>query len=86
MDDFEKFCKHASFFIWYKFFYMYMEAYLIVGSLLLWQYVFNDGQVDFERLKELTDTVGKQRLVLDLSCRKKVSLTHITYVSPTKAF
>lgn len=63
-----------------------METYLIVGSLLLWQYVFNDGQVDFERLKELTDTVGKQRLVLDLSCRKKVSLTHITYVSPTKAF
>lgn len=39
-----------------------------------WQYVFNDGQVDFERLKELAHAVGKKRLVLDLSCRKKVHL------------
>ncbi|KAL8265426.1 hypothetical protein R6Q59_023556 [Mikania micrantha] len=34
-------------------------------------YVFNNGQMDHERLKELVHLVGKQRLVLDLSCRKK---------------
>ncbi|GER54216.1 1-(5-phosphoribosyl)-5-[(5-phosphoribosylamino) methylideneamino] imidazole-4-carboxamide isomerase [Striga asiatica] len=46
-------------------------AYLLCTSSMQWQYVFSDGQVDFERLKELADTVGKKRLVLDLSCRKK---------------
>ncbi|KDO70417.1 hypothetical protein CISIN_1g0211561mg, partial [Citrus sinensis] len=34
-------------------------------------YVFNNGQMDLERLKDLVRVVGKQRLVLDLSCRKK---------------
>lgn len=28
--------------------------------------------MDFDRLKELANAVGKGRLVLDLSCRKKV--------------
>lgn len=52
----------------------------IFGPLLIgassWrsQYVFSDGQVDFERLKELARFVGKERLVLDLSCRKQVHL------------
>ena len=36
------------------------------------QYVFKNGQMDLERLKDLVRVVGKQRLVLDLSCRKKV--------------
>ncbi|KAK3024774.1 hypothetical protein RJ639_044935 [Escallonia herrerae] len=34
-------------------------------------YVFNNGRMDLERLEELVDLVGKKRLVLDLSCRKK---------------
>ncbi|CAK7344059.1 unnamed protein product [Dovyalis caffra] len=34
-------------------------------------YVFNNGQMDLERLKALVRVVGKQKLVLDLSCRKK---------------
>ncbi|XP_019246208.1 PREDICTED: 1-(5-phosphoribosyl)-5-[(5-phosphoribosylamino)methylideneamino] imidazole-4-carboxamide isomerase, chloroplastic-like isoform X2 [Nicotiana attenuata] len=38
---------------------------------MLTLYVFNNGQMDLERLKELSRVVGKQRLVLDLSCRKK---------------
>ncbi|KAL7247812.1 hypothetical protein ACSBR2_002677 [Camellia fascicularis] len=39
---------------------------------LFWlQYVFNNGQMDLQRLKELVRVVGRQRLVLDLSCRKK---------------
>lgn len=38
------------------------------------QYVFNNGKLDLERLKDLVKIVGKQRLILDLSCRKKVIL------------
>lgn len=34
--------------------------------------MFNNGQMDLDRLKDLVHGVGKQRLVLDLSCRKKV--------------
>lgn len=41
-------------------------AHVIVTS-----YVFTDGQIDGERLKKLADTVGRKRLVLDLSCRKR---------------
>ncbi|KAF7137794.1 hypothetical protein RHSIM_Rhsim07G0247300 [Rhododendron simsii] len=33
--------------------------------------VFNNGQLELQRLEELACVVGKQRLVLDLSCRKK---------------
>jgi phosphoribosylformimino-5-aminoimidazole carboxamide ribotide isomerase len=40
--------------------------------LVALQYVFNNGQMNLERLKDLVDVVGKQRLVLDLSCRRKV--------------
>lgn len=36
------------------------------------QFVFSNGQMDLERLKDLVRVVGKHRLVLDLSCRKKV--------------
>ena len=32
---------------------------------------FREGRVDWERLGELVKTVGKNRLVLDLSCRKR---------------
>ncbi|KAL8516947.1 hypothetical protein ACS0TY_015264 [Phlomoides rotata] len=48
-------------------------SYIDEGAshVIVTSYVFNNGQVDFERLKELARTVGKQRLVLDLSCRKK---------------
>jgi phosphoribosylformimino-5-aminoimidazole carboxamide ribotide isomerase len=33
--------------------------------------VFREGRVDWERLGELAKTIGKNRLVLDLSCRKR---------------
>lgn len=36
------------------------------------QFVFRDGKMDDKRLKELVKLTGKERLVLDLSCRKKV--------------
>ncbi|XP_048225824.1 1-(5-phosphoribosyl)-5-[(5-phosphoribosylamino)methylideneamino] imidazole-4-carboxamide isomerase, chloroplastic isoform X2 [Ricinus communis] len=41
------------------------------SHVIVTSYVFNNGQMDLERLKDLVHVVGKQRLVLDLSCRKK---------------
>ncbi|ONL98954.1 1-(5-phosphoribosyl)-5-[(5-phosphoribosylamino)methylideneamino] imidazole-4-carboxamide isomerase chloroplastic [Zea mays] len=35
------------------------------------EYVLSDGKMNIERLTKLVELVGKQRLVLDLSCRKK---------------
>ena len=37
--------------------------------MIVTSYVFKDGKINYERLKELVETVGKERLVLDLSCR-----------------
>lgn len=47
------------------------------------QFVFRDGKMDEERLKQLVKLTGKSRLVLDLSCRKKVNflLTCLLYLS-----
>ncbi|KAJ4976547.1 hypothetical protein NE237_001653 [Protea cynaroides] len=48
-------------------------SYLAEGAshVIVTSYVFNNGKMDIERLKYLVSIVGKQRLVLDLSCRKK---------------
>jgi phosphoribosylformimino-5-aminoimidazole carboxamide ribotide isomerase len=34
-------------------------------------WIFREGKVDWERLGELVKAIGKERLVLDLSCRKR---------------
>ncbi|GAB9467197.1 hypothetical protein Gpo141_00004552 [Globisporangium polare] len=41
------------------------------SHVIVTSYVFRDGQIDFERLTNLKDLVGKEHLVLDLSCRKR---------------
>ena len=41
------------------------------SHVIVTSYVFRDGQVYYENLKRLVSSVGKKRLVLDLSCRKK---------------
>ncbi|CAI0391853.1 unnamed protein product [Linum tenue] len=48
-------------------------SYIEEGAshVIVTSFVFSDGQMDLERLKDLVRVVGKQRLVLDLSCRKK---------------
>nr|GMC53988.1 1-(5-phosphoribosyl)-5-[(5-phosphoribosylamino) methylideneamino] imidazole-4-carboxamide isomerase, chloroplastic [Ipomoea batatas] len=48
-------------------------SYIEAGAshVIVTSYVFNNGQMDLDKLKELSQVVGKQRLVLDLSCRKK---------------
>ncbi|XP_047268843.1 1-(5-phosphoribosyl)-5-[(5-phosphoribosylamino)methylideneamino] imidazole-4-carboxamide isomerase, chloroplastic isoform X2 [Capsicum annuum] len=48
-------------------------SYIEEGAshVIVTSYVFNNGQMDLERLKALSSLVGRKRLVLDLSCRKK---------------
>ncbi|XP_019704596.1 1-(5-phosphoribosyl)-5-[(5-phosphoribosylamino)methylideneamino] imidazole-4-carboxamide isomerase, chloroplastic isoform X3 [Elaeis guineensis] len=55
-------------------------SYLEEGAshVIVTSYVFSDGQMDLERLKHLVHMIGKQRLILDLSCRKKV--TYESYI------
>ena len=41
------------------------------SHVIVTSWVFREGRVDWTRLDELVKTVGKDRLVLDLSCRKR---------------
>lgn len=41
------------------------------SALIVTSYVFRAGEVDFDRLASLSAKIGCNRLVLDLSCRKK---------------
>jgi len=49
------------------------ESYLKEGAshVIVTSYVFKDGIINFENLNRLVSAVGKDRIVLDLSCRKK---------------
>lgn len=40
------------------------------SHVIVTSYVFYDGRIDYDRLKKLCDKVGKEHVVLDLSCRK----------------
>ena len=41
------------------------------SHVIVTSWVFHEGRVDWERLNELVTMIGKSRLVLDLSCRKR---------------
>ena len=41
------------------------------SHVIVTSYVFRQGLVDWDRLKKLKDAVGKERLVLDVSCRRR---------------
>lgn len=47
----------------------YMEAG--ASHVIVTSYVFQNGEVNWENLKRLVKAVGKEHIVLDLSCRKK---------------
>lgn len=49
------------------------HIFLEMGAshVIVTSYVFKDGKIDYDRLDKLTKAVGKEHLVLDLSCRKK---------------
>ena len=46
--------------------------YLQAGAshVIVTSYVFRDGSIRYDRLDEMVQAVGKERLVLDLSCRR----------------
>ena len=48
------------------------EYWLDAGAshVIVTSWVFHDGRIHMDRLKRLTRKIGKNRLVLDLSCRK----------------
>lgn len=41
------------------------------SHVIVTSYVFKDGKVNFDNLEKIMGAVGKEHLVLDLSCRKK---------------
>lgn len=41
------------------------------SHVIVTSYVFREGRIDYKRLAELRHAVGKERLVLDLSCRRR---------------
>lgn len=47
------------------------EKFLDMGAshVIVTSYVFRDGIIDMERLEQLSRQIGKERLVLDVSCR-----------------
>ena len=49
------------------------ERYLDAGAshVIVTSYVFSNGRIDLVKLQTLVHRVGKENLVLDLSCRKK---------------
>src|SRR5688572_28253840 len=48
------------------------RAWLEAGAshVIVTSWIFYHGQLDWDRLRNLVDVVGRPRLVLDLSCRK----------------
>ncbi|MDB6122404.1 MAG: Phosphoribosylformimino-5-aminoimidazole carboxamide ribotide isomerase [Pedosphaera sp.] len=50
-------------------------SYLEDGAshVIVTSWVFQGGRVDWDRLTSLVNTIGKERLVLDLSCRRRGS-------------
>lgn len=49
------------------------EEFLEAGAshVIVTSYVFRNGEIDFRNLERIRQTVGKEHLVLDLSCRKR---------------
>lgn len=49
------------------------SIFLDVGAshVIVTSYVFKNGEIHYENLNQMVDAVGRKRLVLDLSCRKK---------------
>ena len=60
------------------------RTYLDAGAshVIVTSYVFRDGRIDRERLAELVTAVGgPERLVLDLSCRKRARAASVPVLS-----
>lgn len=55
------------------------KEYLEAGAshVIVTSYVFKDGRINMDNLQKLYDTVGKEHLVLDLSCRYREGAYYI---------
>jgi len=55
------------------------RAWLGAGAshVIVTSWVFREGRVDWERLAKLVQTIGKEKLVLDLSCRRRGENYHV---------
>lgn len=47
------------------------------SHVIVTSYVFRDGKIDFDNLNKLVAAVGKEHIVLDLSCRRKEDTYYI---------
>lgn len=49
------------------------KAFLDMGAshIIVTSYVFQNGQIRYDRIEDMVHAVGKEHLVLDLSCRKR---------------
>lgn len=56
------------------------DDYIRAGAthVIVTSFVFKDGRVNYGNLKSLVKAVGKEHIVLDLSCRKKDGQYYIT--------
>jgi phosphoribosylformimino-5-aminoimidazole carboxamide ribotide isomerase len=53
------------------------------SHVIVTSWVFREGHVDWARLDELVKVIGKERLVLDLSCRRKPLTRRDATLSPS---
>jgi phosphoribosylformimino-5-aminoimidazole carboxamide ribotide isomerase len=53
------------------------------SHVIVTSWVFREGRVDWTRLDELVKTIGKEKLVLDLSCRRKPLTRRDATLSPS---
>ena len=55
------------------------KEFLDAGAshVIVTSYVFRDGKINYDNLKRLKAAVGREHLVLDLSCRKKEDTYYI---------
>lgn len=47
------------------------------SHIIVTSFVFNNGRVDFDALKEISSLVGRERLTLDLSCKRDTDRYYI---------
>lgn len=49
------------------------SEYIMQGAshIIVTSYIFEEGEIKWERLKKLTEMIGRKHIVIDLSCRKK---------------
>ena len=55
------------------------SGYLETGAshVIVTSYLFSDGKINEDHLEKIVETVGKEKLVIDLSCRKKGNIFYV---------